>query len=555
VEVRSTGRRRRRFGLVLVLLAALAVAPEASAHAVLLTTEPSNDAVVARSPARVVLRFNETVETAFGGIRVFDASARRVDSGRVARPDSAALAVDLDGELADGTYTVAWRVVSADSHPISGAFVFHVREPGAEPAGIASEVLESGSGGVRTLATAVRFVDFGLLLASAGGAAALVLVLGDGGRPLRRRLASALAVASLGLAAAAAAGIVLQGATAGGFGVIEALDPDVVEAVLDTRFGRIWLLQAAAAVALSAVALALRRRESELASGLAVGLAVVLVVTPALAGHASVSGGVAMLADAGHVAAAAAWAGGLTFLVAALMWAGSGRWALAAEAVPRFSTLAVGAVVLLLVTGTINGYLQVKALRGLWETTYGLLLLGKVALVLPLLALGAYNNRFAVPRLRAQVASGREQRRFLRTVGVELGLMVAVVALTAALVAEPPAKAEVTPAGPFATTAEVGPNELNLVVDPAQPGSNEIHLYLTDQTGQPATVAEARVSATLPSRRVGPLRFRALRAGPGHYLVDNANLALAGDWRIRLDLRVGEFESQAAVVSVPIREE
>jgi hypothetical protein len=68
-------------------------------------------------------------------------------------------------------------------------------------------------------------------------------------------------------------------------------------------------------------------------------------------------------------------------------------------------------------------------------------------------------------------------------------------------------------------------------------------------------VAEARVSATLPSRRVGPLRFRALRAGPGHYLVDNANLALAGDWRIRVDLRVGEFESQAAVVSVPIREE
>ena len=222
---------------------------------------------------------------------------------------------------------------------------------------------------------------------------------------------------------------------------------------------------------------------------------------------------------------------------------------------PRFSTLAVGAVILLLVGGTVNGYLQVRALRGLWETTYGLLLMGKVALVLPLLALGLYNNRLAVPRLRAQVASSREQRRFLRMVGAELALMVSVVAVTAVLVAEPPAKAEVAPSGPYATIAPVGENELNLVVDPARAGSNEIHLYLTDMTGRPATVAEARVSATLPSRQLGPLRFRALRAGPGHYLVDDANLALAGEWRLRVDLRIGEFDAQAASVSVPIREE
>jgi copper transport protein len=223
--------------------------------------------------------------------------------------------------------------------------------------------------------------------------------------------------------------------------------------------------------------------------------------------------------------------------------------------VPRFSTLAVGAVALLLVGGTVNGYLQVRALRGLWETTYGLLLVGKVALVLPLLALGAYNNRFAVPRLRAQLASDGERRRFLRTVGAELALMTAVVALTAALVAEPPAKAEVAPEGPFATVTQIGTNELNLVVDPARPGSNEIHLYLTDRTGRPAAVAEASVSATLPSRRVGPLRFRAFRAGPGHYLVDDASLTLAGEWRLRIDLRLDEFEAAAASVAVPIREE
>ena len=126
---------------------------------------------------------------------------------------------------------------------------------------------------------------------------------------------------------------------------------------------------------------------------------------PSLAGHASVSGTVAFVADVAHVAAAAAWTGGLAFLMLALVLARQDRWPLAAVAVPRFSTLAVGAVAVLLVAGVVNGYEQVRAWRGLWDTTYGLLLLGKVALVIPLLLLGLYNNRYAVPRLRRQIAS------------------------------------------------------------------------------------------------------------------------------------------------------
>ena len=57
--------------------------------------------------------------------------------------------------------------------------------------------------------------------------------------------------------------------------------------------------------------------------------------------------------------------------------------------------------------------------NGLFETAYGVLLLVKIGLVLPLLGLGAYNNRYVVPRLRAQTASTAEQRRFLRAAGAE----------------------------------------------------------------------------------------------------------------------------------------
>ena len=222
-----------------------------------------------------------------------------------------------------------------------------------------------------------------------------------------------------------------------------------------------------AAGLLGALALVLRRRGERTALvDVALLVAGALVLTPALAGHASISGAVAFVADVAHVQAAAAWVGGLAFVVLALMWAGGERWSLASRAVPRFSALAVMSVVVLLVAGTVNGYLQVRAWRGLWETTYGLLLLGKVALVLPLLALGAYNNRYAVPRLRAgsRRPSSGDGSCASR---LELAMMATIVAVTAVLVTEPPARAEVAPRGPYATTAQLGDLELNLVVDPA----------------------------------------------------------------------------------------
>jgi copper transport protein len=346
----------------------------------------------------------------------------------------------------------------------------------------------------------------------------------------------------------ALAGIVLQGAKAGGFGIGKALSRDVISSVLETRFGEVWAAQATLAIVV-AILLVARMTVAALAP------AALLLLTPSLAGHASVSGAIALVTDVAHVTAAAVWVGGLAALAVALLCAGAARWELAVTAVPRFSGLAVVAVSWLIASGTVSAYLQVRALRGLWETTYGQLLLVKITLVLPLLALGLYNNRRAVPRLRERLATAAERTRFLRTAAAELALMVAIVGVTAVLVSEPPARAEVAPRGPYATTAELGDLELNLVVDPATAGLNQIHLYLTNSSGQPTDVDEATVSATLASRQIGPIRMEAHPAGPGHFIVHGAQLALAGDWQLRVEVRRGEFNATAATVSVPIRKE
>ena len=385
------------------MIAALAAAPSAGAHAVLLEAQPGDGTIVAESPPEVVLRFSEPVETALGAIRVFKADGTRVDDGSLTRPGAQAVATGLRPDLPDGTYTVAWRVVSADSHPVRGAFVFHVGSPGANPEGIAGEVLAGGeiSGALSAGFTTVRFFTLALTLLTVGGVVALVLVLGGVTGGGRRTLLTTLGGLAVVLGLTSLAGIVLQGADATGVGIVDALDWSLIRSVLETRFGQVSLARAAIALALAVVLLLARSRDGDRRAVLDVALVlcVGLVLAPAASGHANVSGALAFVADVVHVQAASIWVGGLALLVLALVLARGRRWELATDAVPRFSQLALVAVAALVVAGIVNGYLQVRTWSGLWETAYGRLLLVKVTLLLPLLGLGAYNRLRSVPRI------------------------------------------------------------------------------------------------------------------------------------------------------------
>ena len=545
-------RHAKTWGLApLAMLAALVLAPTAAAHSTLVETEPPRDQVVEHSPKRVVLHFDEPVETALGSIVVYDGEGERVDAGEIMRPRPESVAVGIDGELERGTYTVAWRVISADSDPINGAWVFHVQERGAQPEGVAAQVLEDTPFVTSVFYLGGRFLDFSLLLACVGGTAALAFALTGASSEVRRRLLGIVAVLAAALAVVSLVELGLQGAAAGGTTLGEGFTWDVISSVSETRFGNLALIRAGIAAALCVVALVARARDARPWNATivaAVLLAAGLVVTPGLSGHASVSGAVSMIADAAHVQAAGVWTGGLAFVVLGLVLTRSDRWELAATSVPRFSTMAVVSVAVLLVAGTLNGYLQVRAWRGLWDTEYGILLLVKVGLVLPLLALGAYNNRYAVPRLRTRIASQLERRRFMRFAGAELVVMLAVVGVTAGLVNAPPARTEVQMHEAMETDLELGPLMARMEVTPATLGQNEIHLEFME--GRPD---EVRVSAELKENEIGPLRYRVRRGmEPGTWIVRRANLSPAGEWEIRVDARRGEFDLYSDTAHVEI---
>jgi copper transport protein len=253
--------RRTRRGTVALVAAVAALclaAPAAFGHAVLERTEPERGAALRTGPERVVFAFNEAVEGSFGALRVFDARGERVDTGRLVRPDGSgrAIGVGLRNGLADGTYTATYRVVSADSHPVSGGFVFTVGQGGATPSASVDELIDAGRAGPVTEVAfgAVRALAYAAIALALGGVAFLLWAwlpaLGQVGGPqrawqvasenFRRRLRLLLAVGVVTGAVTSALGIVLQGATASGRSLWAALDPSVVGGVLDTRFGVVW---------------------------------------------------------------------------------------------------------------------------------------------------------------------------------------------------------------------------------------------------------------------------------------------------------------------------
>jgi copper transport protein len=590
---------KRRLGLVLALaglVAAVAAAP-ASAHALLEATTPERGVALDAAPRQVVLRFSEPVEIEFGAVRLYDAAGKEVQDGTAFHPndEGSAVAVRLRDGLPDGGYTATYRVISADSHPVSGGFVFSVGKGAATSGVTVGQLLDGeGSGPVTSVAFATtRALQFGAIALAVGSVAVLLLVwlpalvalatpggawesASDAFAARWRRLL--IAAAGLGLATALAA-LPLQAATAGGTTFREGLGE--IGAVLDTRFGTVWGIGALAWLAVLALAVARRatapavRPATVGAAGLAVprtgpwlaALALplgCLVLLPALGGHASVQDPVAVLLPANvlHVVAASAWIGGIAALVVALPAATrrlepADRTQLLSGAIGRFSTLALVSVAALLTGGILQSLLQLSAVDDLLDTAYGRAIVVKSALVLGLLCLGAWNRRRTLPALAREARAGEPPGRpgvaLRRALRAEVALGIAALATTGALAGYSPGGVQAS--GPYSDSADLGPARAELTVEPALAGPNEVHLYFFDRADgtQWNATKELTVDASLPERDIAPIELEARRAGPGHYVIRGAPLAPAGAWTLEIAARLSDFDEFRTRFVVPIK--
>ncbi|MFD1661324.1 copper resistance protein CopC [Streptomyces caeni] len=443
-----TARVRAVRGLLTLLLAVAGAlfggAAPASAHAALIGSGPAQGTVVDKAPDQVTLTFSEKVAFSGDSLRVLDPRGQRVDTGKAFNQSGTVYGVKVRAGLPRGTYTVTYQVVSADSHPVSGAFTFSVGAPSATTVTVSG--LTAGGGVVGWLYGCARYVSYAGFIVLVGGA---VFVLacwqrGAGVRAVQRLVVSGwLAITSATLAL-----LLLRGSYTSSGKVADIFDLSLMGQVLQTKSGAALvsrlLLLAAGALFIAVLFGAYVKRDPDgeeatggsgkprgtggtkgrsrggasekdadlaaekrdLTFGLAIGGSVVaagLAATWAMAEHAStgLQSGLAMPVDVLHLLAVAVWLGGLATLLVALHWAPL----IETAAVRRFSRVAFAGVVTLAATGVYQAWRQLGSWSALTGTTYGRLLLAKVGLVAVLVGLAWVSRRWTAQLTEASASA------------------------------------------------------------------------------------------------------------------------------------------------------
>lgn len=567
------------------LVAALVAAGPASAHATVVATDPADGARLTAAPAAVTITFSEPVGLGSGYLRVTDAQAQAVSTGDPTHPDSdgARLQAQLTKGLADGSYLISWRVVSEDSHVIAGSARFVVGDGPLLDFGGAST--GDAKREISILAGVARWAGYAGL-ALLGGLWLLFVSV-----PSARAAQRADAIAWTGWAAAVASaigGILAQGAASSGRGLGSLLDASQIDATLATSYGRLhcWELIALGllGVLLPQVVRAAseeRRQGAPEAAGL---LLLAVISTVSASGHAAAASPrlLALAADALHLGAASVWLGGLIVLLAVVL---PHQDPLDAQrAIRAFSPVAATAIAVLVVTGTYQAWRETRSLDALGGTSYGRLVIIKVALVVLIVVAAAVTRRKLLgatlrPKAKQpqattppsqpeqpqqaerpqQATTPRGTAR--RALAVEAALGIAALVAAAVLVGQPPARAAYAQelgTRPVSATATLSPSaQATITVDPARHGLVRVTVVVTGQAPTAVTL-----TATLPSQDLGPQPIALApesTQGPGAtpgaatYTAENVPLAAAGEWTFSLTVRTGEFDAIAADVQLEIR--
>ena len=592
-------------GSLLVLLL-LGTAGTASAHAALESTDPADGSVLKSAPRTVTLTFSESVALLDDSFRVYDPDNRRVrtSSAHHAKDAGDTASVTLPAKLGTGTFTVAWRVVSADSHPVSGAFTFSIGKPSATTTPITTAPTEEPlTGSLYDIARYFAYIAAALLI----GTATFVALCRPPNpsllnKPIRMGWWTLLA-ATVGL-------LILRAPYEAGTGLATAFEPSAIPKTLTSRPG---LALAARVVLIAATALFLlrlrgRERFGRVALGTGAALAVGLALTWASAEHASagIQVPVAMTSAVLHLLAMSVWLGGLTALLTVLYRSSD----LDAAPVARFSRLAFASVTVLVVTGVYQSWRGLGSWNALTGTSYGRILLVKLGAVTLLLAVAGWSRqwtgrmvgadvRLRVPELvragadgalasgessggagagashpgddskdggagpqgggdgsqdRGDGSKNRYRRGLRRSVLFEVGVGVVVLVITTLLTNTLPGRAAAdaqktaTSAGIPAASVTIVPfrvgnagGKVQITLDPGRVGENSVEAVVYGPDGGFATVPELRLSFTLAAQKIGPLDANVKDEG-GYWGTNSLNLPIAGTWTMKVTVRTTDVD-------------
>ncbi|MET3924814.1 copper resistance protein CopC [Devosia sp. 2618] len=511
-----------RYCLVAMLGLLLATLPAATAwaHAQLLSTDPTENAVLDAAPEALRLHFNEPV-TALA-IRLIDKDGVATDLLEQTTSGET-VAVSVPDALADGTQVLSWRVVSTDGHPIAGSLIFSV--------GMVTGASVVATGTDQAVAVALwtgKLVLFIALFVGVGGAvfsAAATLP------PAAHRTALVLSVIGIVVAPVT---LGLQGLDALGLPLTSLFDLATWRAGLSTSYGN-TAIAATLAFALAVLALAVRPSRT-----LAILAGLVAALSIALSGHASAANPQWLTRPAVflHIAGLLFWIGALLPLWLLLRT----QSADASRALANFSRAVPFAVAAIVVSGIALGIIQMGAPGPQWLSAYGIILAIKLGLLVILFALALWNRlSLTTPALAGEV---KAQTRLRQSIGVELALVLIILALVAGWRFTPPPRAlavVVEAAEPIYGHVMDDEHMAMLTITPGQAGPTIIEIILTDFEGELLTPLSVDVTFSQPDLGIEPFTRPAVES-EGLWLIQDLTIPVPGTWLVDLNIRASRFE-------------
>lgn len=584
-----------KLSLIFVVLAALAGAAHsgrALAHAVLLRSDPAENARLGTPPGRVDLFFSEPLDHGSSTVEVRDTSGTQVDKHDVKFTSDPTEMTDDLTTLKPGFYTVLWTTVSSvDGHKLTGTYPFTVlNADGSTPAGTPPPAASGGSGGsagVQPLDSAVRWLMLIGLIGTVGGFGFVAFVLYPAAETLAepdRGTARAFALWLLGGAVPAAALLALfmnaaqflrQAETNGSLS-----HPDRLFSGNSAEYA---VAREVLALLALLVAWWLTRREERPAgptvyAGLGLGLLLGLgaLLAESMTSHAAAGAGSywAVPSDFLHLAGVSVWLGGVALLPVLLRLKhrldGPARLRFQGRALGRFSTMAVLCVGLVLLSGMFNALVQMPDWSAFTGTAYGRALLIKIILLLPLLGLGLLNalriaRRFE--RAAGDDAPDAEARslRIARSAVLECVAGAVVIAATAVMVFLVPAKDAVaqqqagrasskaaTVSSVYRNTVPASDLTAQLTVSPNRVGLNDFKVLLSGTDVAKVSRVQLRFQFTAGGAGQSTVDATPVAGTPGLFDAQAANFSFVGDWRVTVNVRRDGHDDANGVFTVQV---
>lgn len=536
--------------------------PLAYAHPEIISSDPSQSASVSAGTNRVVIHYSEAVEIGFSAIKVLDSNGNQIDNKDTRYVGNESTLSVTTPPLQDGIYTVTSKVLSkVDGHLVDSAFVFGVGNVSVPPPK-QRDITESvyfPEAGARLPGLLGQVIVLGSVISSVliWGSMRKKNIIKENLSELQRAYQSKFSsIIGIGLFLVFASNILML--------VVQTLRLQTsASAVLQTSFGSIWIARMALTVVLLAVWFLIENKSnvSNKKQILLLALSLILIGTTTIIGHGAASEQLsALVIDYAHNLIASVWIGGVIFFGFVLLPVltkldGSKKELVTLLAIPRFSSMILISLGILVITGPTLLWLLEDDVTLLTQSAYGFLIMGKIGIGAAMAALGGYKQFKIQKTAERNIKSNTVtvHKKLGRSLKVEAVLGVALLGLVALLTNSslPTSQSEQAQAQQITygfQTSEFSENaRFDIDIDPFISGSNTIVVSVFDSNGNPLSdVNDLKVKVSNPQRNIAPIEI------PTSKIADSQNkfqgtltFGFSGKWNIEIEAQRTEHVNES----------